>query len=66
MRYKIFPILLIALLTLSCKKKKTAEPEAPQILQHGMLVLNEGLFQQNNAALGWFNFSDNSYTGNFL
>lgn len=66
MRYKILPILLIALLAVSCKKKKVEEPEAPQILQHGMLVLNEGLFQQNNATLGWFNFSDNSYTGNFF
>lgn len=66
MRYKTLPILLIALLAFSCKKKKVAEPEAPQILQHGMLVLNEGLFQQNNATLGWFNFSDNSYTGNFF
>jgi hypothetical protein len=39
MRYKIFPVLLIALLAFSCKKKKIVEPEAPQILQHGMLVL---------------------------
>jgi len=66
MHYKILPILLIALLAFSCKKKKVTEPEAPQVLQHGMLVLNEGLFQQNNATLGWFNFSDNSYTGNFF
>jgi YVTN family beta-propeller protein len=66
MRYKIFPFILISLLALSCKKKKVVEPEAPQTLQHGMLVLNEGLFQQNNSALGWFNFSDNSYTANFF
>ncbi len=66
MHYKILPILLIALLAFSCKKKKVSEPDAPQTLHHGMLVLNEGLFQQNNASLGWFNFSDNSYTGNFF
>lgn len=66
MRYKILPILFLTLLAFSCKKKKVQEPEAPQTLRHGMLVLNEGLFQQNNATLGWFNFSDNSYTGNFF
>ncbi|WP_343632245.1 YncE family protein [Fluviicola sp.] len=42
------------------------EPEAPQTLQHGMLVLNEGLFQQNNATLGWYSFSENAYTSNFF
>ena len=66
MRYKIIPILFITLLAFSCKKKKVEEPEAPQTLQHGMLVLNEGLFQQNNAALGWFDFSADSYTSNFF
>ena len=66
MRYKILPILFLTLLAFSCKKKKVPEPEAPQTLQHGILVLNEGLFQQNNATLGWFNLSDNSYTGNFF
>lgn len=66
MRSKILPILLISVLAFSCKKKQVIEPDAPQTLQHGMLVLNEGLFQQNNSTLGWFNFSDNSYTGNFF
>jgi YVTN family beta-propeller protein len=66
MHYKILPIIFLTLFAFSCKKKKAPEPEAPDTLQHGMLVLNEGLFQQNNAALGWFNFSDNSYTGNFF
>lgn len=66
MRSKLFVILLIGACSFSCKKKKTPQPEAPQTLQHGMLVLNEGLFQQNNSTLGWFNFSDNSYTGNFF
>ncbi len=65
MRYKFFLILLV-LFTVACKKKKTKEPDAPQVLQHGMLVLNEGLFQQNNATLGWFDFSANSYTSNFF
>jgi len=66
MHYKILPILLITLFTFSCKKKNVEEPDAPQTLHHGMLVLNEGLFQQNNATLGWFDFSNNSYTGNFF
>ena len=66
MRSNLFVILLIGACSFSCKKKKVPQPEAPQTLQHGMLVLNEGLFQQNNSTLGWFNFSDNSYTGNFF
>ena len=66
MHYKILPFLLITLLAFSCKKKKVEEPDAPQTLHHGMLVLNEGLFQQNNATLGWFDFSNSSYTGNFF
>ncbi|TSJ48205.1 YncE family protein [Fluviicola chungangensis] len=66
MRYKILPIVFIAILVFSCKKKKAGEPDAPQTLHHGILVLNEGLFQQNNASMGWFSFSDNSYTGNFF
>ena len=41
MHYKILPILLITLLAFSCKKKKVEEPDAPQTLHHGMLVLNE-------------------------
>lgn len=65
MRSSYFLILLV-LFALGCKKKKVQEPEAPQVLQHGMLVLNEGLFQQNNAALGWFDFSSNTYTSNFF
>jgi YVTN family beta-propeller protein len=66
MRYKLFFIGFLVLSTLSCKKKKVPEPDAPQTLQHGMLVLNEGLFQQNNSTLGWINFSNNSYTSNFF
>ncbi len=65
MRYNFFLILLV-LFAVACKKKKVKEPDAPQVLQHGMLVLNEGLFQQNNATLGWFDFSANSYTSNFF
>lgn len=66
MRYKILPILLMAALIFSCKKKKISQPDAPETLHSGMLVLNEGLFQQNNATLGWYDFADNSYTGNFF
>ncbi|AEA42028.1 YncE family protein [Fluviicola taffensis] len=66
MRYKLIFIGFLGLLFISCKKKKVPEPEVPQTLQHGMLVLNEGLFQQNNSTLGWLNFSDNSYTSNFF
>jgi hypothetical protein len=43
----------------SCKKKKV-EPvqESPSVLENGILVLNEGLFQQNNASLSFVSFSN--------
>ncbi|WP_343747824.1 YncE family protein [Fluviicola sp.] len=65
MRSNYFLILLV-LFAIGCKKKKAQEPDAPKTLQHGMLVLNEGLFQQNNSTLGWFDFDSNSYTSNFF
>ncbi|TNE70200.1 MAG: YncE family protein [Bacteroidetes bacterium] len=47
---------ILTLLTLSviaCKKKTTPEPVDGFKLQDGLLVLCEGLFQQNNSSLSW-------------
>ncbi|MDR0801257.1 YncE family protein [Fluviicola sp.] len=65
MRSSYFLICVI-FFAVACKKKKIQEPEVPQVLKHGVLVLNEGLFQQNNSTLGWFDFSSNSYTSSFF
>jgi len=54
MRYSL--ILLCVVLLASCKKKPDEPtPSAPATLGSGMLVLNEGLFQHNNASMTWLN-----------
>lgn len=49
-------LFVILLLFASCKKDNT-EPnnEKGKIYKNGILVLNEGLFQQNNSSLSWLN-----------
>lgn len=58
---KFYTILVLALLV-SCKKKELQEPDNTPVdfFSNGVLVLNEGLFQQNNASLSWINFSNSS------
>ena len=49
--------LLILLFLASCKKE-TVDPLAPiETFSNGLLVLNEGLFQQNNSSLSWVDFT---------
>ena len=38
----------------SCKKPVEEWGELPESLENGLLTLNEGLFQQNNATLTWY------------
>lgn len=60
-------VLLLLLSLFSCKKKPTGpEAEAPAMLEHGMLVLNEGLFQLNNSSLSWVNTNDHSVNNLFF
>lgn len=51
----------------SCKKNQP-EPEtpAPAVLEHGILVLNEGLFNQNNSSLSWINTASGSVNNSFF
>jgi hypothetical protein len=56
MRYSYWLISLFLLF--ACKKEKDNEHENDfKTFQNGLLVLNEGLFQQNNSTLSWVNFS---------
>lgn len=53
-------IIILALLFVACKKdKKEDNPIAVETFSNGLLVLNEGLFQQNNSSLSWVNFDGN-------
>ncbi len=66
MRYVRFIILLLVIT--SCKKHKV-EPSSVDTsngLKNGMLVLCEGLFQQNNSTLSWVDFNSNEIDNNFF
>lgn len=66
MRFRII-ILFVALALVSCKKKKPEDsPAAPNYLSGGVLVLNEGLFNHNNASLTWLNMSNGSLISDFF
>jgi hypothetical protein len=53
-------------LLFSCKKEKIFEPTNTNGLQKGILILNEGLFQYNNANLSWVSTTDYSINAEFF
>jgi len=50
----------------SCKKEKDEPTPIISSLSNGILVLNEGLFQYNNASLSWVNRTDFSSDNTFF
>jgi YVTN family beta-propeller protein len=63
MRYVIS--LLILVLVVSCNKEPI-ETVVPDSLSNGFLVLNEGLFQQNNSSISWVDNASSSVTSDFF
>jgi hypothetical protein len=55
---KILIFHLIFLLFVSCEKEKPIEEPEIEFFKNGILVLNEGLFQQGNSSLSWVNLND--------
>lgn len=55
MNYKLTITLLVIIVAFSCKKEDPELPPTQEVFENGLLVLNEGLFQQNNASLSWVN-----------
>lgn len=54
----------IGLILISCKKDKIEEtPDPVDFFKNGVLVVNEGLFQQNNSTLSWVDFSTDAVNG---
>ncbi len=47
-------ILIVCFTLLACKKDPPVAPETPEEFENGLIVLNEGLFQQNNAGLSYY------------
>lgn len=63
-----FSILFLFLLFIVSCKKETTKPTVtiPATLKAGLLVLNEGMFQFNNAKLSWINNADQSVNNDFF
>lgn len=57
--------MVMVFLLFSCKKEDP-EPVVVDQLSNGMLVLNEGLFQQNNSSVSWISFSSGSVLNGFF
>lgn len=58
-------ILFLCGVLASCKKDETP-PAVADTLGNGMVVLCEGLFQQNNSSVSWVNLSDQSVVTSFF
>lgn len=61
---RLISLVFVAVVFIGCKKKD--DPENDIALKNGMLVLTEGLFQQNNSALGFVNFTNSSSITSFF
>ncbi len=61
-------LLLMPVLVISCTPKPPIpEPEPqPDTYANGLYILNEGLFQQNNSTLSYYNFKDGTLTSNIF
>jgi YVTN family beta-propeller protein len=56
-----FKIIFLLLLLVSCKKKKVSENDVnTNFLSNGMMVLCQGLFQQNNSTISWVDLATGS------
>lgn len=58
---RLISFFLIIISFASCKKEENPNV-APETFSNGMLVLNEGLFQQNNSSLAWIDLSNSAVT----
>ena len=62
---RLTSLILVVLVLFSCKKEEPM-PCVDETLQNGMVVLCEGLYQQNNSSISWVNFQDNSVTNSLF
>ena len=60
-------LIVFTMLLFSCEKEKVESSVSnPPISQSGMLVLCEGLFQQNNTSLSWINLEDGTVENQYF
>jgi len=58
-------LFIISLLFVSCKKEETEPTIESTPLQNGIVVLCEGLFQQNNSTLSWIDLNSGTVENDF-
>jgi YVTN family beta-propeller protein len=61
-----FTNLFLFILLLSSCKKEQPQPNTPDVLSNGILVLNEGLFQQNNSSISWIDLTTDAVTSDLF
>jgi len=63
---RLISLFLLLLVCVGCKKKATTLTMDDTTLSHGLLVLNEGLFNLNNASLSWVNLTSGQVSDDFF
>ena len=63
---RLIKLFAIFLLVVSCKKEEPVTPSESFKLNNGILVLCEGLFQQNNASVSWIDLGQGSIDNQFF
>ena len=63
---RLISLCILLVVFVACKKKtNNINPDVSE-LKHGLLVLNEGLFNLNNASLSWIDLNTNSVSEDFF
>lgn len=63
---RLISLFIVLMILISCKKEKDNPVPTTTSLSNGIMVLNEGLFQYNNASLSWVNLSNFSSDNTFF
>lgn len=59
-------LIILTFFIISCKKKKQDEPIVDETPSNGLIVLCEGLFQQNNSTVSWIDLSSGEISNNMF
>ena len=63
---RLISLSILLIVVVACKKKTTTINTDLSELNHGLLVLNEGLFNLNNASLSWVDLNTSSVSDDFF
>lgn len=63
---RLISLWILLFFVVGCKKKTTTINSDVSELKHGLLVLNEGLFNLNNASLSWVDLNTNIVSEDFF